>query len=48
MFSPNDEWDVDVDDFSDLTPSDWTPENGYDTLEETDLIFPRPGPGKYN
>ncbi|KAJ6634965.1 Pickpocket protein 28 [Pseudolycoriella hygida] len=41
---PDDEWDVDVDDFIDLPPTDWTPERGY-RIEEGGQIYPRPGPG---
>lgn len=45
-YSPNDEWDVEVDGQNDLKPSDWSAENGYDKIEHPDQIYPRPGPGK--
>lgn len=46
MFSPDDDWDADIDDGNDFIPSDWTPETGYNIAEETNNIFPRPGPGR--
>lgn len=45
-YSPNDEWDLEVDAQTDLKPSDWSAETGYDKIEHSDQIYPRPGPGK--